>query len=29
MLLGVIWGAGVFCFKKFIEKPKPDEVVVD
>ncbi|MSQ92968.1 MAG: hypothetical protein EXR98_00260 [Gemmataceae bacterium] len=29
ILLGVIWGAGIFCFKKFIEKPKPDEVVVE
>lgn len=28
-LLSVIWAAGVFCFKKFIEKPKPDEVVLD
>mgnify|MGYP002784787848 CR=1 FL=1 len=25
IFLGWLWGAGLFCFKKFIEKPKPDE----
>jgi DNA-directed RNA polymerase subunit RPC12/RpoP len=24
-----VWGAGMFCFKKFIEKPKPDEIKLD
>lgn len=28
-LLFVIWVAGMFCFKKFIEKPKPDEIKLD
>ncbi len=27
--LFVIWCAGMFCFKKFIEKPKPDEISLD
>lgn len=27
--LFVVWVAGVFCFKKFIEKPKPDEIKLD
>ncbi|MSU78149.1 MAG: hypothetical protein EXS16_08640 [Gemmataceae bacterium] len=27
--LGILWGAGVFCFKKFIEKPNPDEEELD
>ncbi|MBI2807543.1 MAG: hypothetical protein HYX68_21390 [Planctomycetes bacterium] len=29
VFLGWMWGAGVFCYKKFIEKPKPDEVALD
>jgi DNA-directed RNA polymerase subunit RPC12/RpoP len=28
-ILFVIWVAGMFCFKKFIEKPKPDEIKLD
>jgi DNA-directed RNA polymerase subunit RPC12/RpoP len=28
-MLFVIWTAGMFCFKKFIEKPKPDEISLD
>jgi DNA-directed RNA polymerase subunit RPC12/RpoP len=28
-MLFVIWVAGMFCFKKFIEKPKPDEIKLD
>jgi hypothetical protein len=24
-----IWGAGVYCFKKFIEKPKPDDIKLE
>ena len=24
-----VYGAGLFCIKKFIAKPKPDEIVVD
>jgi DNA-directed RNA polymerase subunit RPC12/RpoP len=28
-LLFVIWVAGMFCFKKFIKKPKPDEIKLD
>jgi DNA-directed RNA polymerase subunit RPC12/RpoP len=27
--LFVVWTAGMFCFKKFIEKPKPDEISLD
>jgi len=27
--LGTFWTAGMFCFKKFIEKPKPEEIVLD
>ncbi len=27
--LGIMWGSGVFCFQKFIEKPKPDEEEVE
>ena len=29
IMLGIIWAAGIFCFKKFIEKPKPDEIQMD
>jgi DNA-directed RNA polymerase subunit RPC12/RpoP len=29
VFLAWTWGAGVFCFKKFIEKPKPDELSLD
>lgn len=28
-ILTWIWGSGLFCFKKFFEKPKPDEIVID
>jgi Zn finger protein HypA/HybF involved in hydrogenase expression len=27
--LGTFWSAGMYCFKKFIEKPKPEEIVLD
>jgi hypothetical protein len=27
--LGTFWTASMYCFKKFIEKPKPDEIVLD
>jgi hypothetical protein len=29
IFLAWLWGAGLFCFKKFVEKPKPDEVQLD
>ena len=29
IMLFVIWVAGMFCFKKFIDKPKPDEIKLD
>ncbi len=29
IFLGWLWGTGLFCFKKFIEKPIPDEEVVE
>ena len=27
--LGWVFGAGAFCYKKFIEKPKPDEIQME
>ena len=27
--LAIIWSGGMFCFKKFIENPKPDEVKLE
>jgi hypothetical protein len=24
-----LYGAGLFCIKKFIEKPKPDDILVE
>jgi hypothetical protein len=29
IFLAWLWGAGMFCFKKFIEKPKPDEIQME
>ena len=29
IFLGIFWTAGMFCFYKFIEKPKPDEIQLD
>lgn len=29
IFLAWFWGAGMFCFKKFIEKPKPDEIQME
>jgi hypothetical protein len=29
MFLMWIWAGGMFCFKKFIEKPKPDEIEIE
>ncbi len=29
IVLSWVFGAGIFCFKKFIDKPKPDEIVVE
>lgn len=27
--LGWLWSAGIYLFKKFIEKPRPDDIVLD
>lgn len=29
IFIGIFWVAGVFCYKKFIEKPKPDEIKIE
>jgi len=29
LVLGWVFGAGTFCFKKFIDKPKPDEIELE
>ena len=29
IFLAWLWGAGMFCFKKFIEHPKPEEISLD
>jgi DNA-directed RNA polymerase subunit RPC12/RpoP len=29
IFLAIFWMAGMFCFKKFIEKPKPDAIKLD
>lgn len=29
IFVGIFWMAGMYCFHKFIEKPKPDEIVLD
>ncbi len=29
IVLAWVFGAGAYCFKKFIDKPKPDEIVMD
>jgi hypothetical protein len=29
IFLFIFWVAGVFCYKKFIEKPKPDDIKIE
>jgi hypothetical protein len=29
IFVGIFWMAGMYCFKKFIDKPKPDEIEMD
>ena len=29
IFIGIFWMAGMYCFYKFIDKPKPDEIILD